>query len=285
MKTEKTNKRSLPVLLRLAQFFASWSRQLLWGALGLSVIYTLSIVPKMDNSALLPPGDLQSAEGQVIKIERVRNTENKRPLMACHYKFKLPQGDEYEGTSYTGKGSVPVLNSKVSIEYSLSAPAEFSRIVGMSRNQVGTMAAFVFIIPAIIFIILLCTFKRSLLSVKLLEWGYLSQGSLKHKEELNMKVNGSSVYAYTFAFKDSSGDEFSVLEKTHRQALFNEDAEQLLYMNEAPEKARLLKAIPGKAVFNENEEITSYSKMDACLSLFIPLAAVLGIVGTLFKLF
>ena len=79
------------------------------------------------------------------------------------------------------------------------------------------------------------------------------------------------VYKLTFSFRASDGQSVEVVEKTHEIHLLQDDREEeLLYLEDHPQRATMLDALPSSPKIDENDRIIPASVVQAALACFLP---------------
>jgi hypothetical protein len=162
-----------------------------WGSIvfGLSSILAVGLVCGMDPlGAWRLAWNRQEAPGVVVS-ERDTNYEENDSMMRRHdYTFRLPDGTELHGHSYsnghryvnvptTPGDRDPLRWSRVTIEYDPDHPAT-NRIKGTRTNSVAHWAAFVFIFPIVALVVALFGFFAGWSQIRLLRDGELARATL-----------------------------------------------------------------------------------------------------------
>ncbi len=166
--------------------------------------------------------------------------------------------------------------STVSIEYVSGNPTA-ARIKGMRRNVFGPVVLFVIIFPMIGLISIVYAFLRGKKAHKLLATGIQTTGRLILKSPTNVKVNGRTVYEFSFTFMTLDGQVCTATAKTHVPEEFKDEAaEPLVYNPVDPGHALMLDDLPGSPRISEDGHITCDRPLLALRSLVIPLITILG---------
>ncbi|MCK5632699.1 hypothetical protein KAH94_03050 [bacterium] len=267
--------RKIPVTTKCNVLFGGFLNQFGWLFFGFGLIFFWVFAMNADLSFLYFKGNIISIEGVAIDSYETGAMEGETPVFENHYKFTTKDGIEFEEFSYdTGYDVKP--GSKLTIEYPEGKP-QYSRVKGMRRQMFGAFVLFVVIFPFIGLIFMFFGARKIFRTIRLLKNGLVTKGKLISKKETNVSINDEMVYKMTFRFKDNSGKEHDVLEKTHLPHLLEDDNEEkMLYLEDNPKNAIMLDSLPSGITMNSKEEIEPMPLIKTFIIVIIPLLTVLG---------
>ena len=262
--------RSVPLLVRLALMTGGVLSQLGWFFVGFGLIFVHVFAPLDSLRWVL--GTTVETTGQYKGSEGTNASENDRPVIRHRFTFMV-DGVSYDGESYTtGSGSA---SGAVIVQYLEGSP-EFSVIKGQRDAMFGPLAAFVLIFPIVGLFMLIPGLRHGRRAARLLAIGKVTRGTLVNKEATGTKINNQTVMKYTFQFVDElTGQEHTVISKSHTGELEDEETEALLYDPSEPDNACTVDNLPGRPII-ENGMVRPGSTGGAIASLLVPAATILG---------
>ncbi len=264
--------RGIPQSTKMYIFFHGFLKQFGWTFFGFGMIFFWIFVLNADLSFIHFNGKIVTVEVKVTNTFETNASVNEASVYENHYKFIDENGIEFEEFSYS-TGSKVYKGDKVLIEYPEGKP-QYSRIKGMRREMFGPFVLFVAIFPLIGLLMILIGLRKYSHTIKLLKNGIISKGKLISKESTNITINDSPVYKLTFSFKDKSGKEYKVSENSHESHLLeDDDEEELLYLEENPEKAIMVDSLPGAVSINSKNEVEPSRSI---MVLILPFIVIMG---------
>jgi len=267
--------RSIPFSIKLSNLFGGFLNQFGWLFFGFGMIFVWAFGSNADLSFIHFHGEVVTVQGTAVGAAETSTYINEEMVLETFYKFTDQQGDEWEGSSFAA-GSYYNAGDPVTIEYPLGRPY-LSRIKGMRSSIMGPWILLITIFPAIGLVFVFFGIRLGLKNNYILKNGIISKGKLISKSRTNTEINDQPVYKLTFEFKDSIGQMQQAVVKTHKtEALEDEAEEALMYLEETPQKAILLDALPKKVKFDYNGDIEAASMGSAIPSLIIPGISILG---------
>jgi hypothetical protein len=266
--------RIIPNTTKWNILFGGFLNQFGWSFFGFGLIFFWVFAMNADLSFLHFTGRIVTVEGIVTMSVNTGASENDVPVFENHATFTA-ESEEREVVSYS-TGQAPGNGETVTIEYPAGKP-QYARIKGMRRQIFGPVVLFVVIFPVIGLAFLFAGLKKSLRVIRLLQNGALATGKLISKVPTQTRINNQQVYKVTFRFKDHSGHEWDVTEKTHLPHLLEDEAEEsLLYLPSDPRFATMLDALPRTPSINERGNIEALPLRTSLLPLMIPLLTIVG---------
>ncbi|MBI5882667.1 MAG: DUF3592 domain-containing protein [Elusimicrobia bacterium] len=258
--------------LVLQQVFGGFLPQFGWLFLGFGMVFFwVFSVPETAVSLFRFAGELESTPGTVTACRATAMSEDDITVFAVKYSFET-QGPGCRGTSYA-TGSCPVPGTAVTVEFPAGSP-EHSRVQGLRSAPFGPLVLIVFLFPAVGLGFILAGLRSGILSGRLLSRGLPTQGSLVSKLPTSTKINDRTVYAMTFAFRDSFGVERSVTTRTHEpEVLEDESRENILYDPADPSRAVTVDSLPGRVRVGSSGSLEPAQPGRTLLVLAGPLAA------------
>jgi len=264
--------RQVPWLVRSQVLFGGFAGQFGWLFFGFGLIFVWIFGLNADLTGILySVGDVEIAEGNVLKVEATGVSVNETPVYAYTYTFRIEsQEREYQGISYsTGRQYEP--GWPVSVEYLDSRP-DVSRILGTRQAAFGPwVLCLVLLFPLIGLVFIVSGLMRGRKGNRLLAQGKVTVGELTSKEPTSTTINHRPVYKLTFEFRADDGGSNEVVSKTHLPHLLEDEVEeQLLYDPRNPSNAVMLDNLPGSPDIDEMGYIHVTDFKSGVLPLIIP---------------
>ncbi len=269
--------RRIPWLVRCRVLFGGMFNQFAWFWLGFSMIFVAAFVGgSAPKAVLFSFATLETAPGEVLRVESTNSSENDRTIYAIRYLFRIDQREaEYYGVSYTTAYNSFAEGQAVEVEYDAANPAS-SRIRGTRLSTFGLGVLFVLIFPIIGVVLLAGGVSLGIRGMRLLRMGYVAQGTLIGKEPTGTRINNQMVYKLTFDFADSNGMRYQTSAKTHvPYTLEDEVSERVLYDPRNPSYAVLFDNLPGRPEVDMLGRILPGSPLQSAMVLILPLLTLL----------
>ena len=261
-----TPPRHVPVTLRIANLY-NMITLIGFAVLGFGMIFVFTFAANADLSFMTMRGELQRATGRVTRVEPTGASENKTPVIASHYQYSVA-GRPFEGVAYA-TGQSRTVGETVEVEFTPADP-EVSRIPGMRRGMFGPFVLFVAIFPLIGLAVVLAGLSSGRKRNHLLQYGLVSNGTLKDKYPTNVRVNNAPVWALVFEFAARDGRRYEATARTTNTArLEDEKQEPLLYDPDDPSVAYVLDEAPARPQTDDRGEFIG--RPSAYLRLILPL--------------
>jgi len=271
--------RRIPFLLLLRLYCGGFTNQFGWLFFGVGLIFFWIFEPITNLKSLYKfSGELDKVEGLVLSWEETNIKENNEQVYFIRYSFKLPNGQQYFGESYS-TGEYLVVNSPVIVEYPKGDPS-ISRIEGMRTSKLGILGIFVVFFPMAGLAFIIKGLKNGRKAHRLLKWGKLTHGQLNSKVETNMKINKRPVYKLSFEFIAEDGTKYNAIAKTHLpKYLEDEKQERLVYDPTNPVNSVLLDSLPASPIIDETGNFNFASNIEivkAITGLIVPISSLIG---------
>jgi hypothetical protein len=273
--------RQVPLLVRCHIMFGGFA-QAGWFFFGFGMIFFWGFALNCEFASWFTfRGETRTAPGVVTRSEHAGFSEGGgkhrkgTPVYANHYTFTAPGGRECSGCSYALGRQLPP-GASVTVEYLAGDPAA-SRIEGMRIKPLGGWAVLVVLFPLIGLGLALPGVLTSLKAARLIERGYLADGTLRSREPTNTRINKRTVYKLFFDFTARNGQKYEAVAKTHLvENLEDEATEKLIYDPERPGDAILLDALPGSFRVGELGKLEADKPVQALLVTIVPAVSILG---------
>lgn len=268
-------KRAIPATVWINIFFGGFTNQFGWIFFGFGMVFFWIFALQADMSFLLFTGEHVTTQGVITESRETNASEDEKSIYENHYTFVDEHGKRIQDFSYaTGKWLRE--GAEVTVEYPAGRPY-YSRIQGMRRKMFGPAVLFVLIFPLVGLVFLFFGISKALKIAQLLQQGILTKGKLLSKEPTSTTVNEQRVYKFTFSFQDRLGRKFEVIEKTHKVHLLRDDNEEdLLYLQNAPEQAILVDSLPGSPKISRQGDILASSFKSALFHIIFPAIVLTG---------
>lgn len=260
-----TPPRNVPVTLRIANLY-NLITLIGFAVVGFGMIFVFTFVANADLSFITLRGELERARGRITRVEKTNASENETPVIASHYEYSVA-GKPFQGIAYTS-GESRSVGETVEVEFKPTEP-DVSRIPGMRRAMFSPFVLFVAIFPLIGLAIVFGGLGRGRKRNHLLQYGLVSNGTLKDKYPTNVRVNNAPVWALVFEFAARDGRKYEATARTTNPArLEDERQEPLLYDPDDPETAYLLDEAPARPQVDHTGEFIG--RPSAYLRLVLP---------------
>jgi hypothetical protein len=270
--------RNIPILLLIRLYFGGGINQFGWIFFVFWLLFFWIFDPITSLILFYKfNGELEKVEGVVLGWEETSATEtnvrgDEENVYLIRYFFKLPDGHQYFGKSYSA-GKYLLKGSPVVVEYPKGNPS-ISRIKGMRANKFSPTSIF-FASPSIIGLgFIIRGLKNGRKAHRLFQQGTLTWGRLKSKVWTRMGINERPVYELTFEFVAEDGKKYQAIAKTHvPEDLEDEEQERLLYDPKNPAYSVMLDSLPALPIVDEiaNKEIEG-----AVVLLIAPCLSIIG---------
>jgi len=189
-------------------------------------------------------GPIAEAQAHVLSVDRTSSHENNSTILRYDFEFTA-DGRPMTRRSYS-PGAPLQPGQVVTVEYPEGRP-ELARIKGMRRRPMPAWLVLVACPHLILGVVFACLGRRQgRRATHLLKHGATARAELLSKRRTLARVNNKPVYRFEFRFEDSSGNSHTIVAKTHRTELVeDEERELVLYDPERPERAVVVDTLPG----------------------------------------
>jgi hypothetical protein len=205
-------------------------------------------------SPFLFRGEIRQASGRVSAVRDTNARVNRRDVYEVEYEFAAEDGARRRAVSYLD-GTAPAVGTGVAVEYPAGRP-DVSRIVGGRRALFGMGVLVILLFFFVPLGMLYFSVRSGARARRLLRDGALAKARFLGSSETNTSVNDRPVMRLRYAFNGPDGLEREVSHNSSTPGELTDDKhEQLLYLPDRPEVTKLVDALPGSVVADENGEL------------------------------
>lgn len=266
--------RDIPFKIKILSLFQGFSSQFGWLFFGFGMIFVWFFAFNADLSSIFPEKYSSKSTGYVIDSIPTSMSENNRRIFKITFRFRDNHGEEHISSSFS-KISIPY-NKNVRVIYNSENPKK-SKIMGARTKPFGPLVLFVLIFPITGLIFIVFSIKHGFKINRLLRYGAVATGILQNMKSTNTRINNQTVYKFTFLFKDRSGQEHVLTQRTHlRHLLTNSKEKRLLYLPGLPEYGVMMDTIPGNIRINFNGRIEFEIKKPFFALFIAPIIAIVS---------
>ncbi|MFN4151088.1 MAG: hypothetical protein ACK4IX_09090 [Candidatus Sericytochromatia bacterium] len=251
--------------------------QIGWLFGGISLIIFISLAFNSDlTSFIYYRGNILHANGTIIESKRTsfaggqKQGNRRTPIFANYFSFSTQDGQIIKGVSYAMGTSLNV-GQNVLIDYPEKYPKK-AKISGMKIRPISAFSSMIaFIFPLVGFYVVFLELNKSILIIKLLSLGKISEGKFKCKNIITNKKNNTFEYIFSFIYNNK---EIETIYKTHlEQDITSDSIIPIFYSPQNPKDSISYLEIP-KSIKYENNEFT-VSNSDLLINLIIPTLIIL----------